>query len=82
MPRPRTPLLAVDVVIELEDRPGRPIVLIERRHAPLGHAVPLFAEKVLDSMNSTLLPPPRSSTPRRPHLVGAVVPSCCAASSA
>ena len=40
MPRPRTPLLAVDVVIELEDRPGRPIVLIERHHAPLGHSLP------------------------------------------
>ena len=40
MPRPRTPLLAVDVVIELEDRAGRPIVLIERAHPPLGHALP------------------------------------------
>jgi 8-oxo-dGTP diphosphatase len=40
MSRPRTPLLAVDVVIELEDQPGRPIVLIERRHAPVGHSLP------------------------------------------
>lgn len=40
MPRPQTPALAVDVVIELTDRPGRPIVLIERRHAPVGHALP------------------------------------------
>ena len=40
MPRPRTPDLAVDVVIELEDRPGAPIVLVERRFAPLGHALP------------------------------------------
>ncbi|MGH8251000.1 MAG: NUDIX domain-containing protein [Steroidobacteraceae bacterium] len=40
MPRPRTPEIAVDVVIELEDRPGRPIVLIERHHAPAGHALP------------------------------------------
>jgi 8-oxo-dGTP diphosphatase len=40
MSPPRTPLLAVDVVIELADRPGRPIVLIERRHVPLGHALP------------------------------------------
>jgi len=40
MPRPATPALAVDVVIELEDRPGRPIVLIERRHAPVGYALP------------------------------------------
>lgn len=40
MPRPATPALAVDVVIELWDRPGRPIVLVERRFPPAGHALP------------------------------------------
>jgi 8-oxo-dGTP diphosphatase len=40
MPRPSTPDLAVDIIIELEDRPGRPIVLIERRVPPVGHALP------------------------------------------
>jgi 8-oxo-dGTP diphosphatase len=40
MPAPRTPLLAVDLIIELHDRPGRPIVLIERKHEPLGWALP------------------------------------------
>jgi 8-oxo-dGTP diphosphatase len=30
----------VDVIIELIDRPGRPIVLIERRHPPSGYALP------------------------------------------
>ncbi len=40
MARPLTPAVAVDVVIELLDRPGRPIVLIERRGPPLGHALP------------------------------------------
>lgn len=40
MPRPETPLLAVDIVIELRDRPQRPIVLIERRFPPLGWALP------------------------------------------
>ena len=39
MPRPQTPLLTVDVVIELLDRPGE-IVLIERLHEPLGWALP------------------------------------------
>jgi 8-oxo-dGTP diphosphatase len=39
-PRPATPALAVDLVIELVDRPGRPIVLIERRNPPPGHALP------------------------------------------
>lgn len=40
MPRPVTPALAVDVVIELADRPGRPIVLVVRRFPPAGHALP------------------------------------------
>jgi 8-oxo-dGTP diphosphatase len=40
MPRPRTPEVAVDVVIELEDRPGRPVVLIRRGRPPHGHALP------------------------------------------
>ena len=40
MPRPVTPLIAVDIIIELSDRPGRPIVLIERRNAPYGWALP------------------------------------------
>jgi 8-oxo-dGTP diphosphatase len=40
MPRPVTPLLTVDVVIELIDRRKRPIVLIERRNEPLGWALP------------------------------------------
>jgi len=40
LPRPETPALTVDVVIELVDRPGRPIVLIERRNPPPGHALP------------------------------------------
>jgi 8-oxo-dGTP diphosphatase len=40
MPRPLTPAVAVDLVIELEDRPGRPVVLIRRRHPPAGHALP------------------------------------------
>jgi len=42
MPRPRTPELSVDLVIELTDRPGRPIVIIRRApgHPPSGHALP------------------------------------------
>jgi len=40
MPRPVTPLLAADVIIELVDRPGRPIVLIGRRNRPPGWAIP------------------------------------------
>lgn len=39
MTRPRTPLLAADIIIRLPDRPGK-VVLIERRNAPLGLALP------------------------------------------
>lgn len=40
MSRPVTPLLTVDIIIEMTDRPERPIVLIERRHPPHGWALP------------------------------------------
>lgn len=40
MPAPKTPLLAADAIIELSNRPGRPIVLIERLNPPLGWAFP------------------------------------------
>ncbi|TAM44601.1 MAG: NUDIX hydrolase [Gammaproteobacteria bacterium] len=40
MPAPATPALTTDIIIELADRPGRPIVLIERRYSPLGWALP------------------------------------------
>ena len=38
--KPVTPLLAADAIIELVDRPGRPIVLIERKNPPYGWAIP------------------------------------------
>jgi 8-oxo-dGTP diphosphatase len=40
MPKPITPLLAVDIIIVLEDQPNQPIVLIKRRNPPLGWALP------------------------------------------
>ncbi|NJD06023.1 MAG: NUDIX hydrolase [Methylococcaceae bacterium] len=40
MTRPVTPLLAADALIQLVDRPGKPIVLIERANPPHGWAVP------------------------------------------
>lgn len=40
MPKPITPLLAADTLVELIDRPGRPFVLIERAFEPFGWAVP------------------------------------------
>lgn len=36
----RNPTPTVDIIIELVDRPHRPIVLIERHNPPLGWAIP------------------------------------------
>jgi len=38
--RPVTPCLAADVIIEMVDLPGHPIVLIERKFEPFGWAIP------------------------------------------
>lgn len=40
MNKPVTPLLTVDIIVELIDRPENPIVLIERRYPPHGWALP------------------------------------------
>jgi 8-oxo-dGTP diphosphatase len=40
LPRPETPALTVDIIIELLDFKERPVVLIERRYQPLGWALP------------------------------------------
>lgn len=40
MPSYRNPVPTVDIIIELVDRPQRPIVLIERQNPPLGWALP------------------------------------------
>ena len=40
MYKPVTPLLAADIIIELTDFPGRPIILIERANPPYGWAIP------------------------------------------
>jgi 8-oxo-dGTP diphosphatase len=40
MPAPATPALTTDIIIELSDRPNRPIVLVERRYPPHGWALP------------------------------------------
>lgn len=40
MARPETPALTVDIIIEMQDRPDRPILLIERKYPPYGWAIP------------------------------------------
>lgn len=37
---PRNPYPAVDIIIEMVDRPHRPIILIERLNPPYGWAIP------------------------------------------
>lgn len=60
----KSPLLTVDIIIELADRPDRPIVLIERRNPPHGWALPggfvdvgerLFAAAVREAREETSL---------------------------
>jgi 8-oxo-dGTP diphosphatase len=36
----RNPVPTVDIIVELSDRPHRPIILIERQNPPLGWAIP------------------------------------------
>lgn len=40
MPKPNSPALTVDTLIELIDRPDRPIILIKRKNIPFGWAIP------------------------------------------
>jgi 8-oxo-dGTP diphosphatase len=40
MSKPTTPLLTVDIIIEMINKSERPIVLIERRYPPHGWALP------------------------------------------
>lgn len=40
MTRPETPALTVDIIIEMHDRPNKPVVLIERKYPPQGWALP------------------------------------------
>ncbi len=62
VPRPTTPALAVDVVIEMVDRPGRPIVFIERRHEPLGWALPGGFVDVGETLESAAVREAREET--------------------
>jgi 8-oxo-dGTP diphosphatase len=62
MPRPTTPPVAADVIIELTDRPGRPIVLIERRFPPPGWALPGGFVEVGETVESAAIREAREET--------------------
>ena len=61
MPRPTTPLLAADVIIELLDDPGK-LVLIERRYPPHGWALPGGFVEVGESLERAAMREAREET--------------------
>lgn len=68
MPKPVTPLLTVDIVIEMTDRSGRPVVLIERRNPPLGWALPGGFADVGETLEQAAVREAREETALDVHL--------------
>lgn len=69
MGRPDTPQLAADVIIRRRERPGR-IVLIERRHPPLGLAIPGGFVDVGERVEAAAVREAREETSLAVRLVG------------
>jgi 8-oxo-dGTP diphosphatase len=68
MSRPVTPAIAVDTIIEMADRPGRPIVLIERRNPPHGWAIPGGFVDVGETLEAAAIREAREETSLDVHL--------------
>ena len=62
MNRPVTPQLTADIIIEMTDRPGRPIVLIERKYPPPGWAIPGGFVDVGETLQSAAVREAREET--------------------
>ncbi|MGB0712627.1 MAG: NUDIX domain-containing protein [Gammaproteobacteria bacterium] len=69
MPRPVTPQIAADIIIELTDRPGGPIVLIERLNPPYGWAIPGGFVDVGESVEAAAVREAREETDLKVTLV-------------
>ena len=68
MQRPITPLLTVDIIIELTDRPHRPIVLIQRKYPPPGWALPGGFVDMGESLEQAAVREAREETSLHVHL--------------
>lgn len=62
MNRPVTPQLTADIIIEMIDHPGRPIVLIERKYPPPGWALPGGFVDVGETLESAAVREAREET--------------------
>jgi 8-oxo-dGTP diphosphatase len=72
MSRPITPLLAVDAVIQIINKPNKPIVLIERLNPPFGWALPGGFVEIGESTEQAVCREAKEETGLDINLVGLV----------
>ena len=70
MVRPATPLLTVDVISEMLDQPGGPVVLIARKYPPYGWALPGGVGDVGERLEQAAIRDAMVETSLDVHLVG------------